>query len=94
MTDCSRTGAGQGDGSGARCEQIVFSFGEDVRPALKSDAAPVTADAGLAPLRDLDERVGLTALAAAQVTTAPMIRAVAAAPTAEAKTNSVELIRR
>ena len=64
MTDCSRAGAGQGDGSGARYEQIVFSFGEDVTPTLRFDAAAVTADAGLAPLRELDERLGLTALAA------------------------------
>jgi hypothetical protein len=35
-----------------------------VKPTLKFDAAAVTADAGLAPLRELDERLGLTALAA------------------------------
>ena len=64
MTDCSRTGAGRGSGGGTRHEQIVFSFGEDVKPTLRFDAAAVTADAGLAPLRELDERLGLTALAA------------------------------
>ena len=64
MTDCSCAGAGEGDGSGARHEQIVFSFGEEVKPTLKFDAAAVTADAGLAPLRELDERLGLTELAA------------------------------
>ena len=67
MTDCSCAGAGEGDGSGARYEQIVFSFGEDVKPTLKFDAAAVTVDAGLAPLRELDERLGLTALAAASI---------------------------
>lgn len=64
MTECSRTRAGRDDGSDARHGQIVFSFGEDVKPTLKFDAAAVTADAGLAPLRELDERLGLTALAA------------------------------
>ena len=67
MTDCSRAGAGEGDGRGARYEQIVFSFGEDVKPTLKFDASAVTADAGLAPLRELDERLGLTELAAALI---------------------------
>ena len=67
MTDCSCTGADRGGGSGARYEQIVFSFGEDVKPTLKFDAAAVTADVGLAPLRELDERLGLTALAAASI---------------------------
>lgn len=64
MTECSRTPPRSDDGSDARHGQIVFSFGEDVEPTLKFDAAAVTADAGLAPLRELDERLGLTALAA------------------------------
>ncbi len=67
MTDCSCTDADLGGGSGVRYEQIDFSFGEDVKPTLKFDASAVTADAGLAPLRELDERLGLTELAAALI---------------------------
>ena len=71
MTECSQSGAGVKGGSrpagAGRAEQITFSFGDEVKPTLKFDADAVTCDAGLAALRELDERLGLTQLAAARI---------------------------
>jgi hypothetical protein len=71
MTKCSESGDGvKGEsrpaGAGG-AEQITFSFGEEVNPTLKFDAEAVTCDAGLAALRELDERLGLTELAASRI---------------------------
>ncbi|UCC74639.1 MAG: IS1380 family transposase [Gemmatimonadota bacterium] len=67
MTECSESGAGVKGESGPGVEQITFSFGEEVKPTLRFDAGSVTCDAGLAALRELDERLGLTELAASRI---------------------------
>lgn len=67
MTKCSESGAGVKGGSRPGGEQITFSFGEKVDPTLKFDAESITCDAGLAALRELDERLGLTELAASRI---------------------------
>jgi len=70
MTECSDAGSavkGEKRTDTGRAEQITFSFGEEVEPTLKFDAEAVTCDAGLAALRELDERLGLTVLAAARI---------------------------
>ena len=65
MTECLRGDERTGDAGARRdAEQIVFDFGEGPRVALRFDSEAVTSDAGLAPLRALDERLGLTEVAA------------------------------
>ena len=61
-TECSGSSpTGKGDSS----EQFIFSFAESGPPVrFAFDADHITGDAGLAPLRELDERLGLTDLAA------------------------------
>lgn len=71
MTECSESCDGvkrenRRAGTGG-VEQITFSFGEEVKPTLRFDAGSVTCDAGLAALRELDERLGLTELAASRI---------------------------
>lgn len=71
MTKCSESGDGvKGEsrpaGTGG-ADQITFSFGEEVKPTLRFDADAITSDAGLAALRELDERLGLTELAASRI---------------------------
>lgn len=66
-TECKRrTRTGKGNSSEPdSSEQFIFSFADHGPPVrLAIDADHITADAGLAPLRELDERLGLTDLAA------------------------------
>ncbi len=67
MTKCSHRSDRVKGGNRTRAEQITFSFGEEVDPTLKFDAESITSDAGLAALRELDERLGLTEMAAGLV---------------------------
>ena len=67
MTDCTRKRRRRQAPSGARDEQVTFSFGEDVKPTLVFDADHITTDAGLVALRELDERLGLIDLAARRI---------------------------
>jgi len=62
MTECTRKRSGKQGPS--RHDQITFSFGDEVKPTLVFDAEEITTDAGLVALRELDERLGLTELAA------------------------------
>lgn len=65
MTECSRGHERpRSDGASPGAEQIVLDFGEGPRVALRFDSEAVTSDAGLAPLRALDGRLGLTEVAA------------------------------
>ena len=68
MTKCSAPTVpckfGSLTGGHRRVEQITFSFGDQVKPTLLFDAEHITSDAGLAPFREIDERLGLTDLAA------------------------------
>lgn len=50
--------------SGPRDESVTFTFGDEVDTTLTFDADYITSDAGLAALRELDERRGLIGLAA------------------------------
>lgn len=65
MTECPRGRGSEGAArTGAAGEQIAFDFGDGPAVALRFDSEAVTSDAGLAPLRALDERLGLTEVAA------------------------------
>jgi hypothetical protein len=66
MTECKRDLAGS-KGRGGCAEQVVFDFGGGARPTLRFDAGAVTSDAGLAVLRQADERLGLFAAAAGTI---------------------------
>jgi hypothetical protein len=66
MTECKRERVGS-KGRGGCAEQVVFDFGGGVRPTLRFDAGAVTSDAGLAALRQADERLGLFAAAAGMI---------------------------
>jgi hypothetical protein len=68
MTKCSQprdaVKGKPGPATSGRPEQIVFSYATGPKPTLTFDAESVTSDAGLTAVRELDERIGLTALAA------------------------------
>lgn len=49
-------------------QQLIFSFADNTPPVrMVFDAEHITSDAGLTPLRELDERLGLSALAASHL---------------------------
>ena len=48
-------------------EQIEFNFGSGPKPKIVFDAEHITSDTGLVALRQVDERFGLTAMAAKQI---------------------------
>lgn len=66
MTECNRSWAPD-KGRAGRAEQVVFDFGVGVKPTLRFDAGAVTSDAGLAALRQAEERLGLMASAARMI---------------------------
>jgi hypothetical protein len=68
MTQCSqRRGGVKGSGRAVSAgwpERTSFSYGTGPAPTLVFDAQSVTSDAGLSAVRELDERIGLTVMAA------------------------------
>jgi hypothetical protein len=68
MTKCSQfrdaVKGNSGSRAGGRPEQTLFSYAAGPKPTLVFDAESVTSDAGLAAVRELDERLELTAAAA------------------------------
>lgn len=68
MTECSHLhGAVKGKRSrhaGVDGKSILFSYAVGPKPTLTFDAESVTSDAGLAAMRELDERIDLTLMAA------------------------------
>lgn len=69
MTDCTRKRRRNQapSRSGPRHEQVTFSFGDHVNTTLTFDADYITSDAGLAMLREVDERLGLIEMAARRI---------------------------
>jgi hypothetical protein len=67
MTECSRGGEVAGRGRERELEQVTFAFGGGRPVTVRFDSECVTQDAGLAALRELDERLELTELAASFV---------------------------
>lgn len=67
MTECGKRDTCRNPRHRAGVEQIAFSFARGIKPTLVFDAEAITTDAGLAPLRELDERLGLSLLAAGHV---------------------------
>lgn len=67
MTDCTPEHRRPQAENDSQYEQVTFTFGDDVPTTLIFDADDIVTDAGLVPLRQIDERLGFIDLAARRI---------------------------